>query len=245
MRRPHFIKILGSGLIDLITFIVFASLVNTLVFSTPISAHYHKVHDQMLIIQDQYKLDTGYGKKVYLVDDNESRDQDAHTYVDEQGTYVVINLDEIPNEIKIAYSDLLSGNEHYLMLLSDYQVTSVLLLSLVIGSAQLILFLIIPLLNKNKATVGRLCLRLKTVNYRTKKPLEWYYHLLQFALIFLFASLVPYLVIGEMALVFAPLFILAFIIFSKDYRSLHQWIGQAITIDAKKSIEAEVNHETK
>lgn len=237
--KPHFIKILVSGIIDLISLFVLAYLLNLLVFSTPISAHYQEVHDQMLVIQDTYKLDTGYGEKVYLVDENEDRYQEDHKYEDEQGTYVVVDLDEITNEVKTEYSELLNGNEHYLTLLNDYQVTSVLLLSLVIGSSQVILFLLIPLVNKNKATIGRLCLGLKTINYRTKKPLEWYFGLLQVALIFLFASLIPYLIIGEMALVFSPLFILAFVIFSKDYRSLHQWISQAMTIDTKQKVEEE------
>ena len=229
-NKPHFSKIFISGFVDFIFFLVIAFLANNLVFSSPISNNYRDYHEQMVIIQDTYKLEVGYGDKVYVDSASEVISEDLQRYEDSFGTYVVINHSEISELVKTEYSERLKTDEVYQILLREYQVSSISLLFLVIGSTQLVLFFIVPISNKRRATLGKLIFGLKNVQTNTNQPVVWYFILIQYILIAIFASILPYLFLGEMAIVFSPLFILAFMLFSPNYQSMHQWITRVQTV---------------
>lgn len=242
LNKPTAAKIFLSGFIDLLLFIIFAWAVNLFVFSTSISNSYHQYHQTIVTTQDQYKLTSGYGDKVYIDAENSHNYPDAFTYSDEGGHYVVIDIVDVDEQVKNDYINLLQNDTTYQNTLNTYQLTSLALLTLVVGVTEFVLFFIVPLTNKNRATIGKTVMGLKTINQHTLKIISLPLLFVQFVFLLIVLSVLPYIIFGELTLVFVPLILFAFVLFNKDLRTIHQFIAQSRTVLVKELI---INEDSK
>lgn len=238
--KPRISKILYSGLIDLLCFSILALIFNFIVFNTPISNNFKNQYDNIITTQEQYKLTTGYGEKVYLTSSNETAFVDYKQHEDSEGVYIVKDLDTISAEIKVEYVLLLNNDNVYQKALLQYQVTSVLILIAIVGTAQGLIFLLVPLLNEKRATPGKLLFGLKTINYQTKQVITWPFLVIQFLTILIIESIIPYLLFGEMMLIFIPLILFAVVLFNKEHRTFHHLLANVANVDTKNGEEGVV-----
>ncbi len=235
-NKPTTAKIFLSGLIDLLLFILFAWAVNLLVFTTSISNSYHQYHKTIVNTQDQYKITSGYGEKVYIDEETIQNYPGAFTYSDEGGEYVVIDIIDVDEQVKNDYINLLQDDITYQHTLNTYQLTSLALLALVVGVTEFVLFFIVPLTNKNRATIGKTVMGLKTINQHTLKLISLPLLFVQFVFLLIVLSILPYIIFGELTLVFVPLILFAFVLLNKDLRTIHQFIAQSRTVLVKDLI---------
>ncbi len=216
-------KIVSRFLIDFSVFLLLAWALNFIVFNTNMSSTYKSHHHQMVEIQDTYKLQSDYGFKYYL-SGGETVEESYIIYNDANGDYIVKNTVDSTAVMKQNYQSLLRNDTNYASLLSKYQTLSILLLSFVVGGSQLVTFFLIPLFTKHRKTVGSHIFKLQTVKASDNTPVTWYQLLAGFLILAIFISILPYIVIGEMTLLFVPLILIAFMLFNKDGRTIHELI---------------------
>ncbi len=226
--RPKQSKVILSGLLNLAFFIILAIIINRIIFNISLSNNYHQLHSELITIQDTYKIETGYGEKIYLNSLNEQEFSKYHVYTDEGGRYVVNNLNQVNEEIEKSFSNKLKNDSVYQETLKSFQFNSFSLLTLVIGVSQGVFFLVVPLCNKNRATFGQMIFGLKIINYRNKKPINPLIVIVRFLIIFIFESLLPYILFGEIVLLFMPLILIAVTLFSNDNRTIHDFITYSL-----------------
>ena len=162
--KPRFLARILSPIVDIFLLFLLSFGVFQLEMSTPISHEYHRLREEVVTIIDTTKLETNYGYKLY--DDDEKYNafvaQSYQTYKVEDTedpyynhSYVVVNNSEISKEVNTAYQDSLKNNSTYQARYLTYKATRYGLTMLAAGSSELVLFLLIPLMNKRRATLGR------------------------------------------------------------------------------------------
>lgn len=221
VKAPTY-KIFLSGLIDLLIFIVLAITFNEVVMNTPISRGYKSSHESVIRLQDTYKLETGYAEKVYLTDTSDYSDY-IH-YQDGGGVYVVKDYVDLSDSSKNAYIEIINESTLYKEAINKYQKNSILLVSLVIGVSEGISFLLIPLLSERRTTIGKLIFKIRMVGVQSNKKIPWYMVFIHFLILFLGLSVLPYILFGEIVLLFVPLILFAFVLFTKNHQTLPELI---------------------
>lgn len=237
--KKLFSKVIVSGIIDFLLFVLLAWSFNKLVFISPLSANYKAYYQEVITIQDTYKLDTGFGEKTYISPANETTYANFKLYEDEVGLYVVTDISNIADEVNDAYAELLAHDENYQNHLDRYRMASLLLLCLVVGTTELIIFVLVPLTNNNRATSGKLLLKLKTVSSVSGQTAEPLHIFTQFFILFLVFSILPYMVLGEFMLIFVPLLLMTFSLFDKEHRAIHQRLVNLKSVNINDNVVVE------
>lgn len=222
--------IIDFGLAFLLYFLLFF-----LVQKTPLANNYHNAQNDMIDIQIETGVNTGFFEKTYLAQDETV---DATLYTDDGGTYYY----KLNNDFKNDYLDSLNANETYSSLKLAYTVNTFVL---VLGSlfvSETVFFLVIPLLNKRRASIGFLFAGGRMISKKYVDKARWYQVLGRFAFIFLIDSALFYFAIGEAGLLFVPFITLLFRLFSKNRRALHDFASGIMIIDYKTFVPL-VDHE--
>ena len=237
--RPRFLARFLSALVDIFSLFLLAFGVFQLEMSTPISNDYYHLKEEVVTMIDTTKLETDYGYKLYDDDEKYGTYASYQVYKEEDESnaknghsYIVVNKEEISDEVKNAYQDALKNNGTYQSRYLSYRATYYGLLMLATGSSELVLFLLIPLFNKRRATIGRFVAITSLISTKEVSA-KWWQILLRFLFILVVETALPLFYLTEFgALIIVSIINLSIVLVSrKSYRTLRDYVSFTRIID--------------
>ena len=248
--KPHFMMRIAGGLIDLCCLVLAIFGLFYLLTLSPMGNGLRENKEAMVFIQDKYKVTElvegsgeTYGHKVY---ENDPAYGAYTTYLvheaDETGyKYVVVDNETISDEVKAAYKAAVSADETYKNCAFDYNLIQYGITCLAGFISMGIFLLMVPLLNKRRATLGKLFAGTQLINSKYFVPAKWYQVLGRFLFQFVVEGAIPYLfltgvtIIVPILLIPAVLFIIT-LIDHKNGRTLHDFVSVTKVIDKRTYI---------
>ena len=237
--RPRFLARFLSALVDIFSLFLLAFGVFQLEMSTPISNDYYHLKEEVVTMIDTTKLETDYGYKLYDDDEKYGTYASYQVYKEEDESnaknghsYIVVNKEEISDEVKNTYQDALKNNGTYQSRYLSYRATYYGLLMLAAGSSELVLFLLIPLFNKRRATIGRFVAITSLISTKEVSA-KWWQILLRFLFILVVETALPLFYLTEFgALIIVSIINLSIVLVSrKSYRTLRDYVSFTKIID--------------
>lgn len=237
--KPRISQRIAGGLIDTCLIFLFFWLCYYICLSTPITSTIKAYRHDIMEIQDTAKLDSGYGEKVTITEENQKEYSNYITYseTDPETTvttnYVVVNKTDATQEVYDTYVSLLKENKEYSNLNFDYKLMNY-GINVLCGFISLTTFLlVIPLCNQRRATIGQLCAEEQLFSTRYQGRARWYHVLIRYLFIFFIDGCLPYLFFGLYTFVAIPLIFLIISCLTKSGRTLHCLCSMTKVIDKK------------
>lgn len=206
-----------------------------LALHTPISSNLHKASDEMIEIQKETGESTGFFVKTYL---EEGQTTNAQTYKDDGGTYYYVTQDEFKQD----YLNSLNNNQTYKDLKFNYTVNSFSISAGALTISELNFLLIVPLINKRRATLGLLFANGQMISKKYVSKARWYQVLGRFAFVLIIDSLPLLFFVGEGILMVVPVVTLLVSFTNKERRTVHDLVTGIKIID-KASYVPLVDHD--
>ena len=250
-KKPHFMMRIAGGVIDVCLFFLAVFGLSKLFTVTPLTDSYKNYANQITMVADSYKLtplvegsEETYSYKLYESEENYSDNtKNKIIYFDEekQSHYVVVDNQNISDEVKKATDSAITSDKNYKNLSFDYRLVEYGLMMLAGFIAGSILLLLVPLLNKRRATLGKLAAGTMLINSKYETRARWYQIVGRFAFQYLIEWAALYLLISSMLLYFlivpAALYLIS--LFSKKGRAIHDFVSRTMVIDAKTFLPLE------
>lgn len=242
VKKSDFTSILIAFIIDIfLVFLVYFGLYAIVVKVPGLSDIYASNRTEAIKIQDNYKIENELAYKLYDTDADYKLDKykDYIVYVDDIGNYKAISKTkaEITTENYNKYIAALNNNPNYNNATFMISFMEYLMRIIAAFGSELILLFIIPMVNKNRSTIGRLSTKTILTNKRNGfEATRWqifarfvYTFLIQTALLSLYLN--PIIVL---------LIILAvnslFIIIGKQRRSIKDFITMTKVINLENFV---------
>ena len=248
--KPHFMMRIAGGLIDLCCIVLaIFGLYNLFAISAMGNGIRENQH-AIMYVSDNYKVQElvegsgeTYGHKVY---ENDPSYGLYTTYVvheaDSTGyKYVVIDNETISDEVKAAYKAALSKDETYKNCSFDIRLIQYGITCLSGFISMGIFLLMVPLLNKRRATLGKLFAGTQLINSRYFVPAKWYQVLGRFLFQFFIEGALPYLFLTGFTIIL-PILLIPGVLFiitlfdRKNGRTLHDFVSVTKVIDKRTFI---------
>ena len=251
-RPAHWSQRIAAGIVDLC--ILFLSIwgLYQLFVSTAFKETLLEETQTLQEVVDYYKTvplvsgsDETYGYKMY--DDNPDYENDKYkdyTVYTEEDTgykYKVVDHDVISDAVKTAYQNAVNNNQKYTSAVFNYRLKDFGVLILAGGIGELVFLLAIPLLNKNRATIGKWAAGLMVINYKYQTPAKWYQMVGRYIWTLSIESAIPVLFlpsIGSFSNIITVVLVMPLLIFlitlvNKDRRTLHDYVCRTMVIDKR------------
>lgn len=234
--KPMLFKRILSYLTDLsITFVLFFCL-NLLVLASPMANTLYKYKEEMIQYSDSAKLETGYGNIQYIEDNEVKSYEDDNYYVYKDNldkNYIVKNLDKesLTSEIIEAYSAKMN-DQKFKDLKFGYDLHSFALVAFSFIVVESIMFLVVPLVNKKRATVGQMLCGVSLFAVKRMSYAKWYHVLFRFFYVLIVETLLAYLVSGIIGILCYMIISFIITILSKNYKTIRDYISMTMLIDS-------------
>ena len=226
-----------SGFFDMLVLFFLQMGLYFLVSLTPINGKVVEYREELTVLQDSIKLETGYGEKFYYHDGYNTGNY--HLYEDENGKYIVqnvtFNTDEERNIITEKYNTAINTNEDYGTLSINYKVHSFLIYAVFTGGiVEAIYFIAVPLIKNNGQTLGMMLCGIRYISTADYEKPKWYQYLFRFLFIYVVESLLPYFLIGYLGtMAIVPVILIIVLFTNKKHMTVHDFVGR---IMAKEKI---------
>lgn len=244
-KKASIMNRIAGGLIDLgllfMSFYGLFALINVTPMSAPLKSYANKIN----MVIDKYKLmplvegseetishkvyegEEGYTTKGYIVYTEE--EINAH--------YVVIDFPTHSQEIIKAYDKTIRSDKEYKNLTTDYRLINYGYMMIAGFIAESVFLLTIPLVNKRRATIGKLAANTALVDSKYFVPARWYQVVGRFAWQFIIESALIALFMDNMLLLMLliepiVLFLIT-LLDRKKGRTLHDFISRTMVIEYK------------
>lgn len=228
--KPYLFKRIVAEMFDIGLLFVLFFVVCLGLFNSNLSSTYYDHSNRVSSIQDSLKLESGYGEKKYVDDDYV---QGYKVYYDEStgSNYIVVKNESADNDNYVSYMNLLSNNDIYQeeVFAADLHRYLISALSCLIGET--VLFLIIPLCNKQRSTIGQLLMGISLFDLSRQAYAKWYQVLFRFLFIFFIESCLMYLWTGIYTFLLIPVITLIFVLLSKNDRCLRDYLTGTMLIE--------------
>ena len=250
--KPNFLARIMGAVVDLCLILMGGIGLMQLIYNTGISSPYYKYVNEMREVSDSAKLDTGIGRKIYSTDPSYGEYTSYLVHTDEVGNYIVVNNENYTDEMVKNYQAILKNNVSYVnnqlrveMLDYAYTVTAG-------GISELLFIFIIPLVNKRRATLGKLAAGTMLIHRKTESNAKWWQVLVRFLWIFVIETALPLLVLTYLwtAIIIPIVVFLLMLISRKENRTIHDLVSGTRVIDTRtfvpiteQAIEAENKQE--
>lgn len=231
-NKPYWLNRFIAGLVDVVLLFFSLTLVYALLVKTPIANNLNRYHQDILAIQDQAKLDSGYG---YRDEITEGEEGSFLLHYDEEDDYyyIVKNVENPSQELTYDYQALLDADDNYNDICFSYDLNNYMIMCLAGFFSELILYFVFPICNKRRATVGQLICGLQVISTRRINKAGWYQILGRFFFIFMVESALPYFLINKWAFLVMPILIVTFSLFNEENRSLSAFVSGTKLIESK------------
>ena len=245
-KKPLWWLRMVSGIIDFGLILLITMGFNQIFNMTQMGKTSNSLRTQMILIEDGYKLsklvegsEETYGHKVY---ENEEEYQNYTTYVvhdDEEVKYVVVDNNEISEAVSKAFQSAVKTDATYKNLSFDYRLVIYGINMLSCFIAETIVLLIVPLINKGRATPGKLLGGEILINAKYEAPAKWYQVVGRFSWEYIIETALLFLFLDIYALLVAPLIIFIITLFNKKGRTIHDFISVTRVIDKRSYLPIE------
>ena len=250
-RPAHRSQRIAAGLIDLCLLFLSVWGLYRAFISSGLGDSLRQESIRMQRVADQYKLVTllpdseeTYGYKLYEGEEgyDDEKYQNYIVYPDVEGrNYKVINYPGVTDELAAAYEKAVTNDQTYKSSLFNYQMCDFGIIALAGGISETVLFLVIPLLNKNRATLGKLSAGLQVINSKYIVRAKWYQmtgrylwvYAVESALPLLFLPSVGFLSNTIMTFTVVPIVLFLITLTNKDRRTLHDFVCRTRVIDKR------------
>lgn len=228
--RPSIFKRILAPLLDIVLiFFTFYGIYVALV-STPMADTMRGYTTTMQKLQDNFKLESGYGTIEIVLPDS-----DQGNYIiyapDERCSdyYVVRNVtftnQEERNTAYNAYVALINASDPYSEASTYYHIHNY-AISLLAGAISEIIFLfLVPLVIPTGATLGMVIFSCRLINDRYWGKPKWYQHLGRFAFIYILESALPYFFLAQYTVLVMPVALFLLSLFNRKRKSLHDYVS--------------------
>ena len=244
-NKPHWTMRIAAGLIDTCLLFLAAFGFMQLFLSTPMNKPLKEYETNMIYVQDEYKLKPliedsteTYGYKIHENEENYNDNLKNHVVhlEDETGyKYIVVDNENISEELTTAYTKSVKADSRY----KDYSFYYRLIDSgytCLAGFASCSIFLLfVPLINKRRATVGKLLAGTMLVNNRYEVEARWYQVLGRFLFQYFVEGVIPFLFMtnGILVAMIMPVVLFLITLTNKKRRTLHDFVSMTKVIDAR------------
>lgn len=233
--KPPFILRIISTLIDTALMILAGFGIHALIFISPMYDPIRSFEADLYQIQDRYALQTGFAEKITITEENKNEYVSYNVYTDEDNTqYVVVPIENPSEEIVTNYKVAVTSDPAYADISFKYSLAGFGYVCLSGFISELVFFLIIPLTNKKRATIGQLFARLQVISVKYQDRALWYQLLGRFIFVFLIESVLPYLILNNWLMLVVPIvLIIIAAINKKNNRALQDIISGTMIIHQK------------
>lgn len=235
---------IAGGLIDISLLFMSIFGLSRLFLATPMTNPLRDYESKINTVIDKYKLtplvegsDETVAHKVYEGEEGYTT-KDHNVYLDEDKNqyYVVIDNETISTEVSLATSNALKADKEYKNLSFDYSLMEYGYMAIAGFIAEAVFLLVVPLVNKRRATLGMLAAGTMLVDSKYQTRARWFQVVGRFAFQFIIESALIYLFLSSFLLVFlivpTVLFLIS-LIDRKKGRTLHDFISRTMLIEAK------------
>ena len=240
--KPSVFARLLAGLIDMVIMFFFHYALYSLVLLTPISNNLHHYWNEMQLVKEDIKVEALYAEEE-VVDSGYDGNKLLHYNEEENYYYIVNDIDfkediEAKNKAIATFQEIIKKDDLYNDLSTSYHLHNYVITALLCGGiTEFIFIFIIPIIKNNGQTLGMMICQLKMINPKYVGLTRWYQHLGRWAFMFLIESCIPYFIIAEYTLLVVPLILIIILLFSKDNRTLHDFVSQVKVIDKRTFID--------
>ncbi len=244
-KPPFFLRIITT-LIDTALMIMVGFGVHALIFISPMYNPIRNYETELYQIQDRYALETGFGEKVTITEENKDQYTGYITYVDEDNSlYVVSPIENPSEEIVTSYKNAVTGDSAYADISFKYSLAGFGYVCLSGFISELIFIFIIPLTNKRRATIGQLFAGLQVISVKYQDKATWYQLTGRFIFVFLIDSVLPYLILGNWLMLVVPILVVVIAAINhKSNRALQDLISGTFIIHKKSFSPLKEDEET-
>ena len=238
--KPRLLARVLTALVDIFLVFLLGFLLLTLELSTPISNKYNSLRSELIQMNDSAKLETNYGYKFYEDQEGYSRYITIYTEYVETDTssekngqkYVVLNNENISSEVKAAFEKSLKENAVYQDKFITYHAIYFGLEMLAIGSVELVMFFVIPLINKRRQSLGGFAAITCLISNKESK-VKWWQLLVRFLFILIVETALPLYFITQIGalLIVVVVNIVVMFISKNSYRTLRDYVSATRIID--------------
>ncbi len=238
-KPAHWSMRAASGLIDLC--LIFASVfgLRALFVATPMGNYLRELSREIVQIQDDYKLEPlvkgseeTVGYKVYEGEEKYTT-SNYQVYEDEEGKYIVMNNDKISDELLDAYTSAVSGDTEYKNATFNYRLVDFGFVALSGFIAEGIFIFAIPLLNKRRATLGKLAAGEQVINSKYQTKTKWYQMFGRWLWTYGVEGILPYLFISSLTTVIVPIVLFVITLCNKERKTLHDFVCRTRVIEKR------------
>lgn len=206
--------------------------------NTKISSNYHKSYEEIVEIRNETGEETGYYIRHYLEDGEKTN---YEIYVDkETGKKYYYTLDA---EKKDAYTAKIKANDRFDQLTFTYKLNYFVIVITSAACAETICLLIIPLVNKRRATLGVLFASGIVISKKYVDKARWYNILFRYLFILIINTIFLYFVLGDIILFLMPFITMLSQLTNKDRRAIHDLCSGVMIVD-KRTYVPLVDHES-
>lgn len=232
--KPSFMQRLASGLVDLAMIFLLYWGIYTICMHTPVSRGFDNYSYQVADIQDAAKLETGYGEKVYLTEENRAQYANYYSHFDEENKeYVVVNGKDVSETVTAAYVDMLQKDQVYQTAVFNrrFVLYGINVLSGFVSTA--IILFAVPMFNKRRATLGQLAGEISMFSNRFETYPRWYHMLWRYFFIFILEVALPFLFLELFTFILMPFLFLLVGTITKNGQTLHDLVSRVRPIDKR------------
>ena len=248
-KKPHLLNRIISGVIDIcLVFMSFYFLYSAFLKSS-ISEPMFKYVNILIEVQDEAKVESGYGYKVYEYES----DTTNQIYTEEDGrTYIVKTIElsenyteEEKNEYLkyyTAYKDILSKSKKYSANMFNYKFVNFGIVALTALVTEGFFFLVIPLIDKRGRTIGKMFCKTQVFSLRFENHPKWYHKLGRFFWILICETLIPFIIFNQSVIYLVPIFALVICLMNRENRALVDFVTKTKIIEIR-SFKPLVDHD--
>lgn len=231
--KPYLLKHIVALLFDVVTLFLLFFTINLGLLNTGLADTYNKHIKSYTQIQDKYMLESGCGVKKWV--EESSNNGNSIVYFDENvSKYYIVTKDEnITNDEIALYRELLKKDNNYQETKFAAALHQYLISALSGAISEVVLFLVIPLCNKKRATGGQLLTGISLLSLSRQTYAKWYQVLARFLLILIIESCILYLWTGIYTFFLIPVLDIVIMLINKKNRSLRDYLTGTMLIEDK------------
>lgn len=236
--KPHLLKRLFAGLIDVVILFFAQVLLYALLAMTPVASYVNKYQNKIITLQEEYKVAAGYALEEQ-VESTYNGKSILHYNEESEYYYIVHEVDfgddtEAKNTAYKAYVEMLNQSDYYEDLTFKYHLHNYILGALVCGGiVELIMFLVIPLINNCGQTPGMLIMSIRLYNPKYMGKPKWYQYLGRFAFLFIVMMAIPYIFLAQWTVLAAAGLDLVVLLLNKQNRGIEDFISGVAYVEKK------------
>lgn len=251
-RPAYWSQRIAAGLIDIcLLFLACWGLFELFVMSS-MGDGLREERNAMQEVADYYKLEPllvdsseTVGYKLYSSNEEynkvEYKDYLVYTDPDTQEQYKIVDYEKSTDELMEVYKKAVAENTKYQNAVFNYRIKNFGIVFLSGTISELVFIVVIPLLNKDRATIGKLAAGLKVINVKYQVEARWYQMVGRFLWTLSIESALPVLFlpsIGSFTSLMFTVTLVPFLLFivtltNKDRRTLHDFVARTRVIDKR------------